>query len=196
MTQNTKDPDAILDSAASNGHKTEQGASKPFIVSHWRLIGCFLLVLAIAGVYLWKNVAVTRAKAQLTERAGQIIADQNRSLLRLAVVPLAWAVRTEMMAGNYNQINHYLTQFVKEQNMKGIVVAKPDGTIVVATDKKLEGTQVASFFPPSVLQEDKTIVSTQENGDIMVVSPIMGLSEKLGVLILLYTPPSYSLQGP
>ncbi|MDD2336770.1 MAG: hypothetical protein PHD01_09375 [Geobacteraceae bacterium] len=195
MTQDTKDPDTILDSAASNGHKTEQGANKSFIVSHWRLIGCFLLVLAIAGMYLWKNVAVYRAKAQLTERAGQIITDQNKSFLRLAVVPLAWAVRTEMMGGNYNQINLYLTQLVKEQNMKGIIVAKPDGTIVVATDKKLEGTPVASVFPPSVLQEDKTIVSTQENGDIMVVSPIMGLNEKLGVLILLYTPPGHSLQG-
>jgi len=191
-----QDTNTTLDSAAGNGHNPEQGANKSFILCHWRLIGCFLLVLAIAGMYLWKNVAVTRAKAQLTERAGQIITDQNRSLLRLAVVPLVWSVRTEMMGGNYEQINLYLNQFVKEQNMKGIVVANPAGTIVVATDKKLEGAPVASFFPPSVLLEDKTIVSTRENGDIMVVSPVMGVSEKLGVLILLYTPPGYSLQTP
>jgi hypothetical protein len=196
MARDTKEPDTIPDSAERNGHQPKQGAKKSFVIAHWRLIGCFLLVLAIAGMYLWKNIAVYRAKAQLTERAGQIISDQNKSFLRLAVVPLVWAVRTEMMGGNYSQINLYLTQFVKEQNMKGIVVAKPDGTIVVATDKKLEGTPVASIFPPSVLQEDKTVVSTQENGDIMVVSPVMGLSEKLGVLILLYTPPGYSLQAP
>jgi len=196
MTQDTKDPDTLPDSSAGNRHQPEQDAGKSFLVTHWRLIGFFLLVLAIAGMYLWKNVAVYRAKAQLTERAGQIITDQNKSFLRLAVVPLVWAVRTEMISGNYNQINLYLTQFIKEPNMKGIVVAKPDGTIVVATNKKLEGAPVASVFPPSVLQEDKTIVSTQENGDIMVVSPVMGLSEKLGVLILLYTPPGYSLQGP
>ncbi len=196
MAHDTKEQETIPDSTARNGHQPEQDANKSFIIAHWRLIGCFLLVLAIAGMYLWKNVAVYRAKAQLTERAGQIITDQNKSLLRLAVVPLVWAVRTEMMGGNYNQINLYLTQFVKEQNVKEIVVAKPDGTIVAATDKKLEGASVASVFPPSVLQEDKTILSTQENGDIMVVSPVMGLSEKLGVLILLYTPPRYSLQGP
>jgi hypothetical protein len=196
MAQDTKDPDKILDTGASKVHHPEQDTKKSFVVTHWRLIGCLLLVLAIAGMYLWKNIAVNSVKDQLAERTGQIITDQNRSLLRLAVVPLVWAVRTEMINGNYDQINQYLSQFVKEKNMKGIVVAKPDGTIVVATNKKLEGAAVASVFPPSVLQEDKTTVSTQENGDIMVVSPVMGLSEKLGVLILLYTPPGYSLQVP
>jgi hypothetical protein len=196
MAQDAKDPDKRLDTGASNVQQPGQDASKSFIVTHWRLIGCLLLVLAIAGMYLWKNIAVTCVKAQLAEKAGQVIADQNGSLLRLAVVPLVWAVRTEMISGNYAQINQYLSQFVKEKNMKGIVVAKPDGTIVVATNKKLEGAPVASVFPPSVLLEDKTTVTTLENGDIMVVSPVMGLSEKLGVLILLYTPPGYSLQVP
>jgi hypothetical protein len=196
MAQDAKDPDKRLDTGASNVQQPGQDANKSFIVTHWRLIGCLLLVVAIAGMYLWKNIAVTCVKAQLAEKAGQVIADQNGSLLRLAVVPLVWAVRTEMISGNYAQINQYLSQFVKEKNMKGIVVAKPDGTIVVATNKKLEGAPVASVFPPSVLLEDKTTVTTLENGDIMVVSPVMGLSEKLGVLILLYTPPGYSLQVP
>ncbi|RQW89003.1 MAG: hypothetical protein EHM79_04435 [Geobacter sp.] len=196
MTQDRKDSEKKPDTAESTVHHPELVAKKSFIVSHWRLLGIALLFLAIAGMYLWKNIAVSRAKAQLTERAGQIIKEQHSSFLRLAVVPLVWAVRTEMISGNYQQVNQYLGQFVKEKNMKEIVVAKSDGTVVAATDKKREGTQVASDFPPSVLQEDKTIVSTQENGDIMVVSPVMGLSEKLGVLILLYTPPGYSLQAP
>lgn len=196
MAQDWKDPEKKPDTGEGTGHQPELVAKKSFIVSHWRLLGVALLFLAIAGMYLWKNIAVSRAKAQLTERAGQIIKEQNSSFLRLAVVPLVWAVRTEMISGNYQQINQYLDQFVKEKNMKEIVVAKSDGTVIAATNKKREGTQVASVFPPSVLQEDKTIVSTQENGDIMVVSPVMGLSEKLGVLILLYTPPGYSLQAP
>jgi len=101
-----------------------------------------------------------------------------------------------MIRNNYDQINQYLNQFVKEKNMKEIIVAKPDGTIVVATNKKREGTSVTSAFPPAVLQEDKTTVTTLENGDLMVVSPVMGLSTKQGILILLSTPPSYTLQIP
>jgi len=196
MAQDRKDSEKKPDTGERSVDQPELVAKKSFIVAHWRLIGVAMLFLVIAGMYLWKNIAVSRAKAQLSERAGQIIKDQNSSFLRLAVVPLVWAVRTEMISGNYHQINQYLGQFVKEQNMKEIVVVKSDGTVMAATNKKREGTQVVGVFPPSVLQEDKTTVSTQENGDIMVVSPIMGLSEKLGVLILLYTPPGYSLQAP
>jgi hypothetical protein len=181
------------DSIVSSGEQPKQSVNRFFIVDHWRLIVILLLVIAVAGMYVWKNVAVNRATAQLTEKADRIITDQNRSLLQLAVVPLVWAVRSEMIRNNYDQINQYLTQFVKEKNMKEIIVAKPDGTIVVATNKKLEGKPIAGFFPPSVLQEDKISVSSLDNGDMMVVSPIMGLSAKVGVLILLYTPASYSL---
>lgn len=180
----------------SNGEKLKQGVSKSFIVVQWRLIIILLLASAVAGMYVWKNVAVKKTTVQLTEKADRIITDQNRMFLRLAVVPLVWAVRSELIRENYDQINLYLNEFVKEQNMKEIVVAKPDGAIMVATNKKFEGKPVTDIFPASVLQEDKLTVSYLENGDIMVASPVMGLSTKVGVLILLYTPASYSLQAP
>ena len=196
MTKDTLASEKKLDSGASNGEQPKQVVNKSFIVAQWRLIIILLLVIAVAGMYVWKNVAVNRATVQLTEKAGRIITDQNRKFLRLAVVPLVWAVRSEMIRENYDQINLYLNQFVKEQNMKEIVVAKPDGAIVVSTNKKFEGKPVTDIFPASVLQEDKLMVSTLENGDIMVASPVMGLSTKVGVLILLYTPESYNLQAP
>jgi uncharacterized membrane protein affecting hemolysin expression len=196
MTQDPRDSEKKLDPGASVEQQTEQGANKSFIATHWNLIIILLLVLAVAGMYVWKNVAVNSAKAQVSESANRIITEQNKSYLRLVAVPLTWAVRSEMIRDNYDQINQYLNQLVKEKNMKEIVVAKPDGTIVVATNKKREGASVTSVFPPSVLQEDKTMVTTLENGDIMVVSPVMGLSSKQGVLILLYTPPNYTMQTP
>jgi uncharacterized membrane protein affecting hemolysin expression len=196
MTQDPRDSEKKLDPGASVEQQPEQGANKSFIATHWNLIIILLLVLAVAGMYVWKNVAVNSAKAQVSESANRIITEQNKSYLRLVAVPLTWAVRSEMIRDNYDQINQYLNQLVKEKNMKEIVVAKPDGTIVVATNKKREGASVTSVFPPSVLQEDKTMVTTLENGDIMVVSPVMGLSSKQGVLILLYTPPNYTMQTP
>ena len=196
MTKDTVASEKKLDSGASSGDQPKQSVNKSFVVAQWRLIIILLLVIAVAGMYVWKNVAVNRATLQLTEKAGRIITDQNRMFLRLAVVPLVWAVRSEMIRENYDQINLYLNQFVKEQNMKEIVVAKPDGTIVVATNKKLEGKPITGVFPSSVLLEDKTTVTTLENGDMMVVSPVMGLSTKVGVLILLYTPASYTMLIP
>ena len=196
MTQDTRDSEKKLDSDVNSGKQPEQIANKSFIVTHWRLIIILLLILVVAGMYVWKNIEVNSVRTQLTESANRIIAEQNRSNLRLVAVPLVWAVRSEMIRGNYDQINQYLSQFVKEQNMKEIVIAKPDGTIVLATNKKLEGASVTGGFPASVLQEDKMTISSLDNGDFMVVSPVMGLSAKVGVLILLYTPASYTLQTP
>ena len=196
MTQETSVSDKKLQSGADSGKQPEQIANKLFIVTQWRLITILILVLVVAGMYVWKNMAVKRAEVALKEKATRIITEQTSSFLRLVAVPLVWAVRSEMIRSNYDQINQYLSQFVKEKNMKEIVVVKPDGTIVVATNKKLEGKPITGVFPPSVLQEDKTTVSTLENGDMMVVSPVMGLSTKVGVLILLYTPTGYNLQAP
>lgn len=195
MNTDTKDSDKKFDAGVSSGQQPEQDSKKNFVVTQWRFITILILVLAVAGMYVWKNMAVNRATVQITERADRIISEQNRSLLKLAVVPLVWAVRSEMIRDNYDQINQYLNQFVKEQNMKEIVVAKPDGTIVAATNKKLEGTSIEGAFPPTVLELDKTTVTSLENDDIMVASPVMGLSTKVGVLILLYTPASYTLQN-
>lgn len=194
MTQDTREPDEKSDAGATCGEQPELRPDRPFIVVHWRLIVILLLSLAVAGMYLWKEIAVNRARAQLTERAGRIITEQNRSFIRHVAVPLVWAVRSEMIRDNLDQVDQYLTQFVKEQNMKEIVVATPDGTIVVATNKKLEGTHITAIFPPSVLQVDKTTVTSLENGDIMAVSPVMGLSAKLGTLVLVYTPMRYTLE--
>ncbi len=196
MSEDTVASEKKLDSGTSNGEQPKQIANESFIVSQWRLIIILLLVVAVAGMYVWKNVAVNRATVQLTEKADRIITEQNRSLIQLAVVPLVWAVRSEMIRENYDQINQYINQFVKEQNMKEIVVAKPDGIIMAATNKKLEGSSIEGTFPPTVLQLDKTTVTSMENGDFMVVSPVMGLSAKVGVLILLYTPANYNLQAP
>jgi len=150
----------------------------------------------VAGTYVWKNIALSRTRAHLVQQAGQVISEQNRSYLRLAAVPLVWAVRSEMMRGNYDQVNQYLAQFVREPNMKEIVVARTDGRIVAATNKQRDGAPVTDFFPPEVLRTDTITVTSREDGDLMVAAPVMGLSDKLGVLILLASPPKYSLDTP
>lgn len=166
------------------------------MVRYWYLVVIFLLVLAVAGTYFWKNLAVTRAKADMKQRAEQVISSQNSSYLRLVAIPLVWAVRSEMLRGNIEQVNQYIASFVKEQNMKELVIVKPDGIILAATNKKLEGASVTTAFPAEVMQAESTTISSRENGDILVASPIMGLNSKLGALLLVYSPVNFSLEPP
>jgi len=181
---------------AGGSRETPQKSQFKTLVRHWRLVGVLVLLLMVAGTYVWKNIAVSRTKAHLVQQAEQVISEQNRSYLRLAAVPLVWVVRSEMMRGNYDQVNQYLVQFVREPNMKEIVVARTDGRIVAATNKQREGAPANDFFPPEVLRTDTITVTSREDGGIMVAAPVMGLNEKLGVLILIASPPEYSLDTP
>lgn len=198
MTTDRSVPDAAF-SQERNGPLSQTPAAKPSsgstFMKYWHLFVILLLMLAVAGTYAWKNMAVAKARIELTQRAEQLIGEQNKTYLELVAVPLAWAVRGEMIRDNYDQVNQYLAQFIKEKGMKELVVARPDGKVVAATNKKLEGAAITDSFPAEVLQVDSTTLTTMANGEIMVVSPVMGLSEKLGILVLVYRPVTFVL-GP
>jgi hypothetical protein len=166
------------------------------ILKYWHFYVILFLLLAVAGMYIGKNMAVSKTRAELTQRAAQVIGEQNRSLLRLASIPFVWAVRSEMLRGNLDQVNQYLTLFVKEPGMKEIIVAGPDGVGLVATNKKREGATVTGSFPPEVLKSNVTMLSTLVNGDLVVAAPVMGLNSRLGTLILVSSPAQYSLEVP
>ena len=166
------------------------------LARNWRWVGVVLLIFALAGTYVWKNIAVSRARAELAQRATTVLAEQNRSSLRLVAIPLVWVVRSEMMRGSFDQLNQYLAQFVKEPNMKEIIVARLDGRIVAATNKKREGTPVASAFPVDMLRVEAITVTTLENGDLLVVAPVLGLNARLGTLILVASPSGSLLETP
>lgn len=162
-------------------------------MKYWHLFVIVLLMIAVAGTYAWKNMAVAKARTDLTQRAEQLLGEQNKTYLELVAVPLTWAVRGEMIRDNIDQVNQYLAQFIKEKGMKELVVARPDGKVVAATNKKLEGAAITDSFPAEVLQVDSTTLTTMSNGEIMIVSPVMGLSEKLGIMVLVYKPVTFVL---
>jgi predicted regulator of Ras-like GTPase activity (Roadblock/LC7/MglB family) len=151
------------------------------------IAGCFVIVLA--GMFIWKALAVKNVEV----KSQQIVARKTQELLRLSGIPLSWAVRREMISENYDQINEYLARFVKEPNIKLIVVVKADGIIVAATDKKLEGTTFSALFPKDLLQLDGISVTADKKGDIQITAPIMGFNTRLGLMILIYTPEKIDL---
>jgi len=161
----------------------------------WHVLLIILLLIALGAMYLWKNNAVNSTREEVTAQAARVIAERNIEFLRLVSVPLVWAVRGEMMRGNYDQINQYLINFVREPHVQDVILAKADGVILLATNKRLEGTPVKDSFPASVLQVEKATVSSLEGKGLMSASPVMGLNRKLGVLIVVYAAPENTLKS-
>jgi len=159
------------------------------------------LAVLVVIVFIWRVFSVQglekkmiQQRVSITEKSQQLLAENTRGMLRLTTVPLVWAVRKEMISENYGQINEYLSSFVRERNIQQIVLVKADGTIVVATDKKLEGSRATSVFPQHLFEQNDVTITDDKSGDLQVAAPIMGLNARLGTLILIYRPEKISFE--
>jgi putative NADH-flavin reductase len=154
-----------------------------------------ILLVALAGMYGWKTFTVQSVRTdqevqrlKLVKVYQKAITEKTRYFLGLATTPFVWAIRKEMINENYEQINEYLIQFVKEPHVKRILVVKDDGTVAVATDKKLEGASFSSLYPSEFLEKNETVITDDKDGNIVIVAPIMGLNKKIGMFLMVYEP--------
>jgi len=166
------------------------------------------LVLAVAGMYVWKVSAVkgvqekiaqleaenATARNQLAERANQLYMAQTKQALSQFSVPFAWAVRREMMANNLDQVDQYFTDLVKLPGFKSAVLSGPDGKVLVSSDRKNLAVAFDSIYPADYLQASDIKVEQGSSGSLVAVVPIMGLNQHLGTVVLEYTPAQFSLQ--
>lgn len=162
------------------------------------------LLVAIGAVYVWKLVAVSdvrremaAARDSLYQRSLGALDQRTRDLLRLSVVPLGWAIRSEMLRRDFGRVDAFLTEFVQEEGIRRAVLGGPGDSILVSTDKNLEGQAFSSHFPAGLLRLSEPEVREPEPGDrgYRIAVPILGPTRSLGVLIVDYVPEETPL-GP
>lgn len=83
------------------------------------IASALVILAAIGGVYIWKEVDLNRAerqitvqkeqfaaqKAELLRKSAALYAQDRKDALSLFSVPLAWAVRREMISENLEMCN-------------------------------------------------------------------------------------------
>lgn len=160
-----------------------------------------ILVLAIAGVYIWKSFEIRslakkidEQKVTLTKKSQNILDSKSKEFLSLITLTLSWAVQKEMLAENYGLINDYLIELVKKPGMKLIFLSKPDGKIVISTDKSLEGKDASQLIPPDLINTDSVHVDEDINENIRVIAPIFNLNQKIGFIVLIYSKERVNLE--
>lgn len=163
--------------------------------SPWRLwlVLLLLVLLALGAIYLWKvwserqlNAHYEATQQTVLQRSQQALTQQSIELLRFSTIPLTWAIRQEMMAGNMGQINSYFLELIREPYVRQITLIRPDGMILLSTNKKLEGQRIEAAFPPELLNVTKPEVIQDPQGNIRIALPVMGLNQKLGLLVVNY----------
>lgn len=154
----------------------------------------------IGWLYVSKATAVKAAqqaaaaeRAALLKEADAQHADTVKRSLNLFGVPLAWAMRREMMVGNLDQVDQYVSDLVKLEGVEEVTVARADGTIAVASDRRHVGAAFGSLYAERYLRADEIVVDEITPGQWLLVTPVMGLTARLGTVVLGYRLPPFAL---
>lgn len=124
-------------------------------------------------------------KAGLETRAQERVATQTGNAYRLFGKALAWAVRSSMMRGNMDEIDQYFTALVQNERVKLAVLVGPEGKILLASDRQYQGTDFSQHFAATLLEPNEVTLS--QEGDVhRLVLPIVGLTSRLGTVLVVY----------
>ncbi|WP_454802803.1 hypothetical protein [Mucilaginibacter phyllosphaerae] len=164
------------------------------------LIIVVIALALVAAIWGWKSIELNKLqaksdteKAALISKANQQLMQSHSEHLRLLAKPFVWALRTEMLQGNFNQVNLYLSDMVKEANVQQIIIANDKGLVVASTNKKDE-KQPFSVIAKGVDISSNDIKVDTNGKVIMMTSPIMGFNNRLGTLLIKYAVPQSKLK--
>ncbi len=154
-----------------------------------------LLVLILLSVLIWSAVRISTMEAEKTEivaksndERSELITKHESEIDSLQINNLessskifSWSVRSELMRNNTENLNQLVNGFVRESGADLVQLIDPQtNMITLSSDKKFEGTE----YPQKVdyaLTEPQTI---REEGGIKIITPVMGLNNALGILIV------------
>ena len=156
------------------------------------IISCkfFLLLLAITLliVFIVFKVKIRNLENEHVVQKNRLVNNYelkidslNIANVELTVKTFSWAVRSELMRENMDQVNQLMNAFVQEPNIQNVkLIDQGNVRIVISTNKKEEGQE---FENKELLNIDRT-TTFKDTSLIRIVTPIMGLNKKLGLLVV------------
>ncbi|SEQ78446.1 hypothetical protein SAMN05421690_1001140 [Nitrosomonas sp. Nm51] len=157
----------------------------------------FVLVGIIIFVFAWKLIAVSKIESDMNkqlENERTLITQQAREHAdkqykkeeeRFGQV-LAWAVRSELIRNNIDQIGLYLNDIVKQIDADRIVLISDSGELLVSTDKRLEDVKGGDLYPQDVINVHEITIKSDVDGKKLLIAPIADFNKRIAVLVISY----------
>jgi hypothetical protein len=179
-------------------HDTEPGvrAGMSFKSKEGRRLVIIIIIalVLIAGLWAWKTIQINNIRNQaeqeqleLNKKAIAQIRKIDEVNLKLLAKPLVWAIRTEMLNNNVNQVALYINEIVRQNNFRKISVIDGNGIVMLSTDKKEEGKAFGLAGSIIDLSSNNTLVANLNDTMMVMTSPIMGFNNRLGTLNIIYS---------
>jgi len=157
----------------------------------------FVMAGIIVFVFAWKIIAVNKVESDAQKQIASertLITQQAREQAdkqyikeeeRFAQV-LSWAVRSEFIRNNIDQVGLYLNDIVKQLNAERIDLIGEKGELLVSTDKRLEDVKGSDLYPREIINEHKIAIKTDANGKKLVIAPVSDFNKRIAVLVISY----------
>lgn len=118
----------------------------------------------------------------------KVIDRNNEDALKIGLTTFVWAIRGEMLSEDYEQVNQYILQLIKEERISDIAISNVEGVIINASNKKMEKTPFEDKFDKQYLSAENIEVVKQTDGTLHLVAPIMSFNSKIGTIVMVYHP--------
>lgn len=153
-----------------------------------RNIAAVVLALILILVVIWFSAKIDNNKSQFENEKIQLITQYETERDSLQIKSLefqstvfSWSIRSEMLRDNMENLNQLLTIFVQESTANLVQIVNPDTReVIISSDKIYEGTR----YDQEVNFEINHQVVIKEDQKISIITPIMGFSNRIGVLIV------------
>jgi hypothetical protein len=163
--------------------KTTDNNQKQFLNRAKYYLGLILIIVIILIWHYSKmhfyEKSTENEKLAITNKYELKIDSLNAVHLQLTAKALSWAIRSELIRGNKDQINQFFNEFIKTPGiLKLQLITTENSTIEISTDKKDVGTQNVDYIN---IKSQETNIETLK---LRIVTPISGMNKQIGVFIL------------
>jgi Ca2+/Na+ antiporter len=151
-------------------------------------IAAVVLAILLILVYFWFSAKIDNNKNHFENEKIQLITQYETERDSLQIKNLefvstvfSWSIRSEMMRNNMENLNQLLTIFVQESSASLVQIVNPETRVIIlSSDKKYEGTD----YDKEVNFDINQPVVIKDDQKISIITPIMGFSNRIGVLIV------------
>ncbi|HEX2933812.1 MAG TPA: hypothetical protein VHO72_00520 [Bacteroidales bacterium] len=154
-----------------------------FIYRRKYYLGLILLILIILIWHYSKMHSLQKStekeRLELVTKYETKLDSLNTVQLQQTAKAFSWAVRSELIRGNKDQINQFFNEFIRTPGIIKLQLINPESSIIeISTDKKDEGSQNADY---NNIKNQEVI---KEASELKIVTPISGMNKQIGVFIL------------
>lgn len=144
------------------------------------------LILIIAILLIWNNSKIRslekkseKEKLEIVDNYKMKLDSLNAANMQLLAKTFSWAIRSELIRGNKDQINQLFNEFIKTPGIIKLQLINPAKSVIeISTNKKDEGVRSVDYVN---IKGQETISGLS---DLKIITPISGLNNQIGVFIL------------